>query len=141
MRKIIQLILLAILSGCATTQNYELVLSSWVGRDEIELIRGWGPPRQTYESAGSKFLVYFSSRNVFLPGTSPTVTTTLVGNTAYTNSIGGSPNMNVGMTCQTTFESVHSRIVSWSWKGNDCKALTAEKVSEKIKSPEESSLL
>ena len=57
MRKIIQLILLAILSGCATTQNYELVLSSWVGRDEIELIRGWGPPRQTYESAGSKFLV------------------------------------------------------------------------------------
>lgn len=36
----------AILSACATTANYEKILQSWVGSEEIDLIRKWGPPNK-----------------------------------------------------------------------------------------------
>lgn len=110
------------LSGCATTAGYEKVLNSWVGAQEIDLVRSWGPPVQVYEAAGRKFTVYSAKRNVYLPGTSPTYQTNVIGNTAYTTAVGGSPAMNIGMSCMTTFELEGSRVVSWTYKGNDCKA-------------------
>ena len=115
-------ITLVILSGCATTANYEKILNSWVGSEEVDLIRKWGPPQQSYESGGHKFLAYSSSRNVYMPGTTPSYTTMYIGNTAYTNPVGGSPGYNIGMRCVTTFEIVENRIVSWRWEGNDCRA-------------------
>lgn len=124
MRKALALIVtLFALTSCATTANYEKILNSWVGDTELNLIRKWGPPRQTYETGGSKFLVYLSTRNVYLPGTAPSYTTTVIGNTAYTNPIGGTPGQNIGLSCQTTFEISGERIVSWRWQGNDCIAL------------------
>ena len=123
MQKTIALIaILFALAGCATTANYEKILQSWVGETELNLIRKWGPPRQSYEAGASKFLVYSSSRNVYLPGTAPSYTTTVIGNTAYTNPVGGTPGQNIGLSCQTTFEISGERIVSWRWQGNDCTA-------------------
>ena len=55
------------LSGCATTAGYEKVLNSWVGAQEIDLVRSWGPPVQVYEAGGRKFTVYSAKRNVYLP--------------------------------------------------------------------------
>lgn len=114
------------LAGCATTANYEKILNSWVGATELDLIRKWGPPRQSYEAGDSKFLVYSSSRNVYIPGTAPAYETTVIGNTAYTNPVGGTPGQNIGLSCQTTFEVSSERIVSWRWQGNDCKARARE---------------
>ena len=111
-----------LLSACATTAGYEKLLNSWVGVQEVDLVRSWGPPMQAYEAGGRKFILYSSQRNVFIPGVAPTYQTRVVGNTAYTSAVGGSPAMNVGMACVTTFELENSRVVSWSWKGNDCKA-------------------
>ena len=54
------------LSACATTAGYEKVLNSWVGAQEIDLVRRWGPPVQSYETGGRKFIVYSSRRNVYL---------------------------------------------------------------------------
>ncbi len=123
MRKTITLTaILFTLAGCATTANYEKILQSWVGDTELNLIRKWGPPRESYETGGSKFLVYSSSRNVYLSGTAPSYTTTVIGNTAYTNAVGGTPGQNIGLSCQTTFEISGERIVSWRWQGNACKA-------------------
>lgn len=69
MRKAIALTaILSALAGCATTANYEKILSSWVGSMELDLVRKWGPPQQSYEAGGRKFLVYLSSRNVYLAG-------------------------------------------------------------------------
>jgi hypothetical protein len=111
-----------VLTGCATTANYEKILQSWVGRTELDLVRAWGPPLQTYKTGGSKFLVYSSARNVYFAGTPPAYTTTVIGNTAYTNRIGGTPGQIVGMRCQTTFELIDQKIISWQWQGNDCVA-------------------
>lgn len=116
------IICLLALSACATTAGFEKVLNSWVGAQEIDLVRSWGPPVQAYEAGGRKFIVYSSRRNVYLPGTAPTYQTNVIGNTAYTTAVGGSPAMNIGMSCMTTFELEGSRVVSWSYKGNDCKA-------------------
>jgi hypothetical protein len=110
------------LSACATTAGYEKVLNSWTGSQEIDLIRTWGPPIQAYEAGGRKFIVYSSQRNVYMPGTAPTYQTSFVGNTAYTRAVGGTSATNIGMSCVTTFELEGSRVVSWSYKGNDCKA-------------------
>ena len=117
------LVMVAILAAaCATTKGYENILNSWVGLTELDLVRKWGSPQQTYEAAGHKFLAYSNRRNVFLPGAPASYQTTVVGNTAYTNAVGGSPAMNIGLSCITTFELEGEKIVRWSWKGNDCKA-------------------
>ncbi len=122
MNRRLSICITALLTACATTAGYEKVLNSWVGAQELDLVRSWGPPAQAYEAGGRKFIVYTSRRNVYMPGVAPTYQTTVVGNTAYTNPVGGSPAMNIGMSCATTFELDNSRIVSWSYKGNDCKA-------------------
>ncbi len=121
MKKIIFLFFLS-LTGCATTANYEKILSSWVGAPEIDLVRSWGPPDSQYEASGVKFLSYQKSGNVFIPGTNPTYRTTVIGNTAYTSSYGGSPSYNFQMTCKTTFEVKDGRVLNWKWEGNDCKS-------------------
>ena len=72
-------------------------------------MRGWGPPVQSYESGGRKFIVYESRRRILLPGTA-----------GDAGAVGGSPAMNVDLSCTTTFELDGSKVASWSNKGNDC---------------------
>jgi hypothetical protein len=115
-------IAIALLSGCATTANYEKSLNDYVGKPELELIQTWGPPASTYEYSGIRYLTYVRSGNMYLPGAAPTYQTTLIGNTAYTNAYGGTPAMNVALSCKTTFEIRNQRIVTWRWEGNNCKA-------------------
>lgn len=110
------------LTACATMAGYEKILNSWIGAQEIDLVRSWGPPIRSYETGGRKFIVYASQRNVYLPGTAPIYQTTVIGNTAYTDAIGGSPGVNIGMSCTTTFELEGAKVVSFSYSGNDCKA-------------------
>jgi len=107
-------------AGCATQAKYKKVLDTWVGSSELDLIRSWGAPVNTYEAAGRKFIMYSSSYNVALPGNNPTYTTNVIGNTAYTNSYGGTPGQNLLMICETTFEVEEGIIVKWSYRGNDC---------------------
>jgi len=115
-------LLAVIIAGCATTSNYNIVLDAFVGATEVELVQSWGVPTQTYESNGHRFLLYSDQRSLYIPGTSPTYTTQFIGNTAYTNVVGGTPASYVTLTCATTFEIVSGRVVSWSWEGNDCIA-------------------
>ena len=114
------LIIALLVSACATEGKYKNALNTWLGSSEISLIQAWGPPQQSYETNGHKFLVYSSSSNMFLPGTSPTYQTTLIGNTAYTNSYGGTPAVNVALSCVTTFEIVNETITNWRYQGNNC---------------------
>jgi hypothetical protein len=116
------ILLILFVSGCATTEGYKKIVTSWVGSTEINLIRSWGAPQHSYKSGDTKFIVYNSSRNVHIPGTTPTYTTTVIGNTAYTNTTGGTSAQNLQYSCETTFEIKNSKIVSWRFKGNDCKA-------------------
>ena len=110
------------LVGCATTQNYEKILASWVGRPVNALIDSWGPPDSEYVNGSTRYLTWVKGGNVFVPGTSPTYTTTIVGNTAYTNATGGSPAYNIQLSCKTTFTVRDGYVLNWRWEGNHCKA-------------------
>jgi hypothetical protein len=116
------LLVLLGLTACATTANYERLLSSWVGHSELDLVRAWGSPTGQYESGGVRFLTYEQRRNVFMPGTNPTYQTNIIGNTAYTTAIGGSPAYNIPISCRTTFEIQNQRITNWRWEGNGCRS-------------------
>ena len=116
------LVTILALSGCATTANYEKMLTTWIGAPEIDLYRSWGTPDGQYEVSGTKFVTFTRGGNMIMPGTAPTYQTTFVGNTAFTNAYGGSPAYNIQLTCRTTFEIRNERVVSWRWEGNNCKA-------------------
>ena len=118
-------LLILLLTGCATTKKYEAILQTWIGSQENELIRKWGPPRQVYDAGGGvKYLTYQESSQGYIPGTSPTYSTTYnpYTNTATTTSTGGSAGYYYTNSCQTTFEIQNGYIASWRWKGNACKA-------------------
>ena len=122
MKKLLLSVVILLLAGCAASAKYEAFLGEWVGASELEVVRRWGPPVQVYEVEESKFLVYSSSRNVTFPGSPPIYTTRVVGRTLYTDSYGGTPAQNVTYACQTVFEMVDGKVMSWSYKGNDCAA-------------------
>ena len=111
-----------LLSACATAEKYEAILKSWVGNSESSLINSWGPPDSVYENGGQKYLTYFKSRSGYVPGTSPTYQTQLIGNTAYTTSYGGSPGFAYNQNCKTTFTVSRGKIIQWRYEGNACRA-------------------
>lgn len=136
------LVVSAFVSACASTANYERILSSWVGSDVDSLVVKWGPPSNSYPlSNGGKVLEYSSQRNVQLGGYTTTVPQTTYtsgtanvygsGGSAYGNYSGTSttyvqrttPVQNIAMQCITRFTvDARGTITNWAWQGNDCKA-------------------
>ena len=131
------------LAGCATTANYEKILSSWVGSNADNLVMRWGPPSNSYPlSNGGRVLEYSNQRNIQLGGYTQTVPqTTYSSGTASAYGTGGSaygtysgtsttyvqrttPVQNIAMQCITRF-TINSQgtITNWAWQGNDCKAM------------------
>lgn len=92
MKSVIFISVLSILflAGCASTKGYEQTLQTWIGSSEASLVRKWGIPAHVYKSGGRKYLAYNSSRNVYIPGTSPTYRTTYSPVTATTTGYGSS---------------------------------------------------
>jgi len=123
MRQLVFLAVAWIVSGCATTENYEKILDTWVGSTEGQLVQAWGPPAGFYESGTTRYLTYTKSRSGYVPGTAPTYQTTIIGNTAYTSSYGGSPGFSYSRHCKTTFTIQNGVISTWRYEGNDCTAL------------------
>jgi len=127
------------LAGCnttATTQNYEAILATYVGASESQLIEALGPPDQVYISGSSKYLTYIRSSDTYVPGTSPTYQTQIIGNTAYTTGYGGLPAAIVNYNCKTTFTIRNSSIVDWRWEGNNCIAEKVDYMSPSEKNPQ-----
>ena len=90
--------------------------------NENELLSSWGPPDSTYESGGTKYLTYVDDSTVALPGTAPSYWSTVVGNTMYSNPVGGTPPLVINKHCKTTFTVQNGTIVDWRWEGNACRA-------------------
>lgn len=123
MTRLAWIALTSLLASCATTAGYEKMLNSWVGREEIDVVRRWGPPQQTYETAGRKFLSYSSEKTVFRPASPGIVHTTRISNSAYSSRVlGGVGPTLTHFACQTIFELDGARVVSWTHNGNACKA-------------------
>ena len=116
------LFLIAVLAACATTEKYEAILESWVGKSENALVEAWGPPDSVYEAAGTRYLTYAKSGTRYVPGTPPTYRTTIVGNTRHTRAYGGTPGHVYNQNCKTSFAISDNVIKKWRWEGNACRA-------------------
>ena len=122
MRKWIFCSVALLLGACATAEKYEAVLKTWVGSNESSLISAWGPPDSVYENAGEKYLTYSKSSTGYVPGTAPSYSTRIIGNTAYTTTYGGSPGYAYNQNCKTTFTLLGGIIKSWRYEGNACRS-------------------
>jgi hypothetical protein len=120
MRSLIFAATLLFLAGCVTKADFQKTMDSWIGTSEKDLIAQMGPPDGFYESSGTRYLTYSNSSVGVIPGTPPTYTTNVIGNTAYTNSYGGTSPTVVSYSCSRTFQVEGGKIVSWSAKGNNC---------------------
>lgn len=97
------IVIAAVLTACATTAGLEKSLNAWVGAEEANLIRAWGPPVESHEADGRKFITYVRERPTAAP----------IYRTAHT----------VGpaiLSCTIIFETKDSKVVAWSHRGTDC---------------------
>jgi hypothetical protein len=114
--------LLAACGAAPTVAGYEKMLGSWVGADEVELVREWGAPDRSYEAAGRRFVTYSARRLQHYPGTQPLAHTAIVNGVPHTVITGGSMGWNEERSCSTTFELDGGKVVAWSHRGDDCLA-------------------
>ncbi|MBT5047524.1 MAG: hypothetical protein HOM58_03400 [Rhodospirillaceae bacterium] len=122
MRRLPALLLLCTLAACATTERYEAILESWVGKTENALVQAWGPPDSVYETSGTKYLTYTKTGTQYVPGTPPTYRTIVNGKTSHTRAYGGTPGYLYSQNCKTSFSIVNEIIQKWRWEGNACRA-------------------
>ena len=129
MRRIYVLAAISVLlSACIpTVEGYQQLVESYVGASEGDLVSQWGPPQNVYTTGNKKYLTYVNQRSIYIPGSAPTYTTTVIGNTAYTNSYGGTAGRYIDAVCETTFVMSGSKIENVSFRGNDCAAVPEEK--------------
>jgi hypothetical protein len=120
-KKLLMVVAVLSLSACATRANYEAALNSWIGHPESELVGAWGPPVNGYTAPdGVRILTYNSSGQMTLPGTPPSYTTNCVGNTCYTNPVGGTRPTTINLSCATNFTVTNGVISTWRYQGNNC---------------------
>ena len=140
MKKLVYILAVAVLSGCATTAKYESKLQSLVGVTEERLYAAWGIPTKSMQlKDGSKLVEYYSSSHTQLGGYSYTVPQTIYesGTATITGKEGTEqvtysgttttlvektdPVRNIHLNCKTMFTINPQGVVSsWKWSGNNC---------------------
>ena len=121
--RIAALPILFVLNACVDMNTeYAKMLDTWIGAPEIALIRTWGTPIRTYEMSNITYITFRDSSIFSTPGTSPSYSTTFVGNSAYTTSYGGISPSVVQLQCETTFGVRNGIVVDYTFQGNHCVA-------------------
>lgn len=118
------LLAFSLLTACATRAKYEAALNSWVGYSAEDLILVWGPPDSIFDMpSGSEVYTFIRYERFVSPGYPPTYTTTVVGDTAITTPIGGSPTVVHEYYCETNFIfDANMKIKAHNFHGNGCQA-------------------
>lgn len=112
--------MLALAASCVTPQQRQENLTAWLGHTEERLVSTWGVPSAVYSTENAKFLTYSKSYTQSVAGIPATYRTTVIGNTAYTTSSGGTAGYSVDQTCKTTFEIRNGRVWRATFTGSGC---------------------
>ncbi len=135
------LALLAVLSGCATTEKFNAKMDGFIGQPDAVVVGAYGPPDSSYTLAdGSKVIQYTRGGTAVMPGATalqPITTNTrgtmsldqgirapVTGNytqTSTTYVTQQSPGMAISLSCTVRFTLDPAGIVrKWSASGNNC---------------------
>lgn len=133
MKKLIcLLVLVMVVSGCATIAKYDAKLNTWIGASEDDLIAAWGVPDMVYNmSEGKKAIAYVHKDAIRTGGYTYRVPETTIhsgkiGDKAYsgtstqyvTETI---PAEKYKLYCKTSFVINSSgKVQSWHHSGNNC---------------------
>lgn len=92
---------ITLLLGCAipTSEKYEAILKTFVGKPESVVIERFGAPTKTYQSGGNNYITYNRS-NYRLIDT----------------------DLGVTFTCDTTFVINSGIVQKYNFEGNGCKS-------------------
>lgn len=113
---------LLLMTSCATSANYHKVLNAWVGEDETALVAKWGKPDKTYEVDGFTYLVYTKSGQASSPGINSESQNTVAGTSIFGGANAWIPSLTFWSSCQTTFEIQKAKVVTFEFKGADCRS-------------------
>ncbi len=122
------IIIISTLSACATTQNYQRIMSSWHGANINKLVDSWGYPKKQFKIAnGNRVYMYRRKyKNTVAPThTDPYITKEKHDGTETTTYHPGTytPGYTTVEICTTWFEfNRHNIIVRTRFAGNDCVA-------------------
>lgn len=133
------LIAALLLSGCASTANYEASLQQWVGQPLDDLVLAWGPPQSSYTLRdGRQVVEYLRQRIINTPGFTWHHPHTIYQEGQTYNADGSpsgeyrgsstiflaeeTPGDSRYLECRTRFiVSLQGDIQQWKWEGNDCR--------------------
>ena len=109
MRISILVLLVSLVSGCATTGKYQANCESWLNKSDKELIQAWGIPRNSYEIDSSTKMLEF----IFDGGT--------VYNGDYLSMVAGGQERVVN-DCRTTFTIKNGSVYAYRFEGRACRS-------------------
>ena len=132
MKKLIKFSLLLInfclLAACATTQNYEQVLSEWQGANVQQLINVWGYPDAGIKLPNGNSVYMYTRQQTYISPPTPMMTPTIInvpGSPMAVSSYNGEfiGGQTVSLYCRTWFEvNPKGSIVNYRFQGNNCVA-------------------
>ena len=107
------------LMACASVQNYDDYLESWIGKSEAELVETWGAPMKMENlGAGRQLFVYMKQKTVMEPGADPQSLD--FGNYSLYNPDNDIMQSETIYYCETTFTTENDIITDYSWAGDAC---------------------
>jgi hypothetical protein len=132
MNKIIKfgfmLLCVCLVSGCATTANYQRILNNWQGAKMSDLINTWGYPDAAVRLPNGDLVYMYTRQRFYTTPTTPMMTPTIInvsGTPMYATTYNG---MVMGgqsyiLSCRTWFEvNRQGVIVNTQFQGNNCIA-------------------
>ena len=119
-RKPIAIIAIVLLSACATTAKYEVILDEWVNQDINLLIEEWGCPHNSLKLPNENTVYIFGSIDSHISPVHSYTTFHEVGGRLYADTMvtGGHSYI---YWCNTFFEVDDKNIIlKWRVEGNSC---------------------
>lgn len=109
MHRLIVILAVVMLTGCATEAKYKNMANSWIGQPKTKLIDRWGYPNSVLKIDGKEVYSYTKTHHsqgvgMVMPGG------IVVEGADYVSS------------CTTSFEITSERVSGWKSRGN-CKSL------------------
>jgi hypothetical protein len=126
--KLAALLIVALLSGCATeqfrppatTSRYQEMLAAWKNRDINDLIYAWGPPNSTFTMPNTNRMFTWDNIKIGPAVTNTSGSSVYVGRGLAIGS-GQSETFTKTWDCYTTAISDSTgTIISWKLRGNNC---------------------
>ena len=90
------------------------------GKPESALLNRFGVPDATYSSGGNKYLSFRRSSSGSTPGVAPRYTSTVIGNTVYSQPVGGIAPRAYSVYCKVDFRVTGGIVRGYRWEGNGC---------------------